>query len=653
MSRRLICFALACLLFSLVVFAGRNENKEKKKKQEASSFQHHVVVTATRLEAPSREIASSISVITEDDLEQKKRATILEALQEVAGISIIQNGAAGGAASVFIRGANSEHTLVMMDGVELNDPITPSRSYDLAHYSLNNVERIEVLRGPQSTLYGQDALSGVINIITKKGQGKPRLNLSSFGGSYGTYQAMAGISGSDKKIYYSLGASFFRTSGLSAASTAYEGNQEKDGYRNFTLYARGGFRASNNLDFDFVVRSVNTKIDIDNFGGAYGDDPNNIQEYDALFVKSEARALLLQNRWEQKLSLSVVNYNRQHENPTDPIHLFDSDRSRYKSSKWKLDWQHNLFLHNTNILTIGVEHQQEQGESEYLSESQLWGISESIFPQKKTHITGIYVQDQIKLADRFFAAVGARLDNHKQFCSSLTYRLAPAYFIKKSNTKLKATLGTGFKAPSLYQLYAPGTIYGPIGNEDLKPEKSTGLDIGFEQQFLIGKVVLGATYFFNQYKHLIKYSMKGFKNIGSAESKGIELFIKAHPHRTVAINAAYTRIDAKDKDTGTELLRRPKDRLTVSMEYSFQKKANLAFSMIYIGKRKDEFYSGWTSSTVTMPSYFLLNAVASYELIQNTQIYLRLENILDEKYEMIKGYGTPGFSIYGGVKLSL
>lgn len=649
MSKKILCFILAISSLSLCIFS--EVEQKSTKKEEAASLQYEIVVTATRLETPTKEIASSITVITKEDLERTKKITVLEALQEVLGVTVIQNGPPGGAASVLLRGANSEHTLVMMDGVELNDPISPSRSCDLAHLSTENVERIEILRGPQSTLYGSDALGGVINIITKKGQGKPGFHLSTQGGSYRTLVSNAELSGGTDKIHYSIGTSYFRTDGFSAASTSYEGNEEEDGYQNLTLSGRLGFRPLDNLELDFTVRTINTKIDIDNFGGAYGDDPNNTQEYDALILKGQVRGLFLRNRWEQKINISFVDYDRKYENPTDETHPFDSDNSEYKSKQWKLDWQHNLFLHETNTLTFGVEYQEEQGESEYYSES-MWGPYSSIFPLQKAHNTGVYIQDQVRFAGQFFATIGARLDNHSQTGTAITYRIAPACFIKQTGTKFKATYGTGFKSPSLYQLYAPGTIWGPIGNKDLESEKTTCWDVGIEQNLLQNKLILGATYFSSSYENLIDFDFaQGYINILKASSKGAEFIFQAWPTDNLLLSASYTRTEAKDEETDEYLLRRPKDKFTAKLNFNFLEKGNIALSLIFLGERDDKEYVGWTATRVTMPSYTLLNATASLDIIRNAQIFFRLDNILDEEYEIVRGYATPGFSAYGGFKI--
>ena len=651
MFKKVFCLALAVCILSFNIYSKEDQKEEKKEKPSSPPLQHEIVVTATRIETPAKEIASSVTVITREDLERTKTITVLEALREVLGVATIQNGPAGGAASVLLRGANSEHTLVLMDGIELNDPISPSRSFDLAHLMLENVERIEILRGPQGTLYGSDALGGVVNIITRKGQGRPRLYLSGLGGSLGTLHSNAGISGNTQIIGYSFGVSYFRSEGLSAASTNYEGNEEKDSYRNSTFSGRLNFHPLKNLDIDFILRILKTRTDIDNFGGAYGDDPNSTQEYDALFLKTQVRSLHLENRWEQKLGLSLVDYDRRHKNLVDSAHPADSENGIFKSKLFKIDWQNNFFLHETNTLTFGIDFQQEQGESEYHSEG-LWGPFSSIFPLERAHTTGFYIQDQIRIASRFFATAGVRLDKHSQFGTSLTYRLAPAYLIERTGTKFKATYGTGFKSPSLYQLYAPGTLLGPIGNRDLRPEKSVGWDLGFEQEILKDKIFVGATYFQNNYKDLINFDFsQGYLNIGRAESKGAELIIITSPLSDLTIKATYTFTEAKDKDTDTHLLRRPKHKFTANMNYNFLEKGNFNLSFIHVGEREDMDFSTWPAARVNLSCYSLLNAAISFDINSSFQVFSRLDNIFDQDYEMVKGYGTPGFCAYAGFKI--
>jgi vitamin B12 transporter len=645
MHRRILSFALITLLVCSFL------HPQEDQKNKDASLQHEIIVTANRVETPSREIATSITVVTAEDLRRSNKTTLLEALQEVIGVDVFQNGPQGGSSSVFLRGANSEHTLIMMDGVELNDPITPSRSYDLAHFSIDNIDRIEILRGPQSTLYGSDALSGVINIITKKGTGKPSFSLSGYGGSFGTYSGNTGISGQHKSISYSIQASYFQSEGFSAIKSSVERNEENDGYKNITLAGRLLFNLKDNMELGLIVRSIRTKSEIDINSSTYRDDPNAVQEYDSFLIKGEFRGLFLKNRWEQKFSISLVDYDREQNNPKDDFHPFEMDHGLYKSRSMKLDWQNNFFLSESHTLTFGCGFLQEQGESEYRSESLFGGFS-SIFPQKKAHTLGFYFQDRIKAAKRFYATIGFRLDHHKQFGASFTYRIAPAYLIEKTGTKLKMTWGTGFKSPSLYQLYAPGNLWGPVGNTQLEPEKSTGWDIGIEQKLLKETVDLGITYFSIDFTNLINFSfVEGFVNISRARSTGIEFLLMTRISNKTFFSTSYTYTKAQDKDSGEALLRRPRNKFSANLDIPFLEKGHLRISLLHIGQREDIEVIGWTSQRVFLDSYTLLNAAASYTIMESIQIFARLDNITNAKYEMIKDYRTPGISAYGGLKV--
>lgn len=640
-------------LITLVVFQLPLDAEDKKNQTTPPSLQHEVVVTATRVETPTREIASSVTVITATELEKLKKTTVLEALQTVMGLAISQNGGPGGASSAFIRGANSEHILILFDGVEVNDPMNPSRSYDLAHLSVENIDRIEVLRGPQSTLYGSDALGGVINILTKKGQGKPRLSLSSLGGSYRTLGSALEFGGSSGAVDYSLGLSQYGTGGISAASTVYAGNKEKDGYNNLSLSGRLGLGLKNGIEADLVFRAIAAKTNLDNFGGPGGDDPNSTQDYRSLFLRGQVRGLFAQSRWEQKLGFSFIRSNREHDNPVDDAHPFDAEKGSFKSGRLKVDWQNNLFIAPTNTLTFGADAAREQGESEYTSFS-LWGPYESPFPRRQADQAGFYVQDQMKIAGRFYATVGARLDHHSRAGTAFTYRLAPAYFIEKTQTKLKATIGTGFKSPSLYQLFAPGTFWGPIGNERLKPEESRAWDVGIEQFFLNGRAQAGVAYFRNDFRNLIDFDFSlGYVNIGRARTRGVEIYGEIRPGESLHLRASYTRLDAKDLDNGTALLRRPRDKSTARIDYAFSGKWNLGVSAGYTGERADKDFSGAVSRDVTLPGYFLLDASLSFSPNPRAQFFFRFDNILDAKYETVFGYGTLGFAVYAGFKVGL
>jgi vitamin B12 transporter len=642
-------------LFSVVLFALplRLWPEEDPQQKSPPPERHEIVVTATKLETPAREVGSSVSVIAGEALERDKREFLLEALRESVGVAVTQNGGPGEAASVFIRGANSEHTLVLLDGVPLNDPVNPSRSADLAHVYFDNIDRVEILRGPQSPLYGSDALAGVVNILTKRGEGPARLTLGMSGGSYGTYSGQAGLSGSTAAIDYSLGVSGFASRGISAASVLRPGNSEKDGYRNLTLSGRIGVSLRKDFELEVVGRAVGAGTDIDNFGGAYGDDPNNRQDYRLLFLKTQVRGLFLKNRWEQKLAMAVTDSRRSHDNLPDDLHPVESETGVFRGRLLTVDWQNNFYIHASNTVTGGLELRQEQGESRYNYAYSGMDFP-SLFPLQKAAAAGLYAQDSIRLAGRFFATAGIRYDHHSQAGDAFTYRLAPAYVIQETGTKLRASLATGFKAPSLYQLYAPSTIYGPIGNPDLKPEKVRGWDAGIDQSWSGGRVRASLTYFRNDFENLIDFSFsEGYVNVGRALSRGVEAELEVRPLEDLSLSVLLTHLDARDTGTGERLPRRPENTLSLLAHYDFLGRWRVSLAYDYAGDRRDFDYSALSSVPVVLSPYALLNGVLTYLARPGLQVFARVDNALNTRYEMVFGYGTPGLSLQMGVRLTI
>jgi vitamin B12 transporter len=614
-------------------------------------LRHEIVVSATRIETPAKEIASSVTILTRRDLDRAGRTSVLEAIQDGLGVAAVRNGGPGSASSVFLRGANSEHVLVLLDGVTLNDPMNPSRSFDLSHLTLDNVERIEILRGPQSTLYGSDALAGVINIVSRRGAGKPSGSIETSGGSYDTWRGAASVSGSAGRLSYAFGLSRYQTGGLSAASAAYAGNTEADGYRNATLSGNVGWSFSPSTEAGIVIRAVDARSDIDGFGGPYGDDPNSRQDYRSWLIGVKGRTLLLGGRWELKASASHLGATRDNDNPVDDLHPYDSESGSFRSRLAKLDIQNNFFLSGAHTLTLGGDWQRESGESSYLSESE-WGSYASDFPNRRAERTGVFVQDQLRIGGLFFATAGIRLDDHSRTGTSLTWRVAPALVLDATGTRLKATAGTGFKSPSLYQLYAPGTIWGLIGNESLRPERSTGWDAGIEQSWAEGRWLAGLTWFRNDFRDLIDYDYSlGYVNIGRARTQGLEVLLSWQPSDAADIRLSYTRMDARDLDAGTVLPRRPRDKAAVEAFWRLFPRWEVRFSAAFIGSRPDRDYTAAGYPAVTLRDYFLADADISYQAGPKTRVFLRIDNLFDERYETVYGYGTPRLSAYGGVRI--
>ncbi|WP_225071165.1 TonB-dependent receptor [Desulfuromonas sp. CSMB_57] len=614
-----------------------------------------VVVTATRLETPLSQVASSVTVISRQDIENQQPSHVIDVLRSVPGLDVVRQGGSGQQTSIFLRGANSTHTLVLVDGVEVNDPSNPGRSFDFANLAVDNIERIEIVRGPGSTLYGSDALGGVINIITRKGSGKPKVAISAEGGSFDTHQERLSLSGGNDLINYSLTASYFDTKGISAAAKKY-GNTERDGFDRTTVSTRFGLTPLGNVDVDFFLRYIKSNTDLDTFAGPGGDDPNNTFHSESIYARIQGRLMLLNDLWEQRLGLSLTDYARKNIDRTDPDHPFDSSRTTYDSRLYKMDWQHNLYFTSANVFTLGGEYKKEEakGKSQFFYEDPLWNTDDS-FSKKSVETFSAFLQDQVILWDDFITTFGLRVDDHQTFGARLTYRITSSYLFRPTGTRIKGTFGTAFKAPTLAQLFENSTWV--LGNPNLAPEKSRGWDIGLEQKFWDDRISLSATYFENRFEDLINtfFSFSSFKyeyeNIDKAESKGVELTASVRPMDNLTLSASYTYTDTENRATGNQLLRRPRHKYNLNADYRFLDRGNVNLDIFYVGKRDDIDLLIW-DQTKTLGAYTVVNLAIAYDLAKHLRIHGRVENLFDEDYEEVNGFGTPGIAGYVGATLS-
>jgi len=266
---------------------------------------------------------------------------------------------------------------------------------------------------------------------------------------------------------------------------------------------------------------------------------------------------------------------------------------------------------------------------------------------------GVYLQDRMGYGP-FDAVANVRYDEHETFGGEMTYRLAPSFELAKAGTRLKGSVGTGFKAPSLYQLYAPATAWGPTGNADLDPETSLGWDAGVEQAIIPGVLTLGVTYFASDVKDLIEF-VNGYENVSEVDDRGVEVMASLAPTDNLTVNATYTYTEAENKTTGAQLIRIPKDRATLSVAYDINVRTRVNAMVLYVGEREDRYFDStmFTSLDVKADAYTVVNLAANFDLTDNVTLFGRVDNVFDEAYEEVYGYGTAGISGYGGVKVAL
>lgn len=610
-----------------------------------------VVVTANRTETPYYSIGSSVTIITSDEISKKHYNTVVDVLREVPGLSIIQQGGQGKIANLFMRGANSNHTLVFIDGVKVNDASSPNNAFDFSILNTSDIEKIEIVRGPQSTLYGSDAIAGVINIITKGLNKNKNYSISFEGGSHSFYKGNFSLNGNYGIVDYFLSAAGIGSKGISASNSKY-GNSESDGFNNNSLTSKLNFNFLNNLKMNLLYKYSKLKTDLDQ-NDKLGDDPNYNYNVEEQLYKAELKNDLFNKMWEQVVSASFVKRLAKAKDDVDEIRPNTSSNSYNHSERIKIGWQNNFYLIKNNLITAGIETELEKANTSYLSTSE-WGPYESVFPEKSMRTTGIYLQDQFNIAHSLFTSLGIRIDKNEKYGTITTFRFAPAYYFHSTNTKLKMSYGSGFKAPSLYYLFDP-----LFGNPDLKPEESKGWDIGFEQFFMNGKFSFGATYFNLKLTNMFGYDAN-FKtiNIAKASSKGLEIYSTLSDFNGVSFNINYTYNETKDEyqkssDYNQQLLRRPKHQLYLNIGYQLNDKILLNSSFKYVGERDDKDFSFYPAKRVTLSDYSLINFSATYRLLNNLEIYGKIENLFNKDYEEVLYYGTLGRTFYLGCNFKL
>lgn len=587
---------------------------------ESADVDDVVVVYGARLQQALTEVGSSVSIITADELDALGVDYVLDAVATVPGVTVNQNGSFGGVATVRIRGAASEQTLVIIDGVVVNDPTSPGGGYDFARLDPSNIERIEVLKGPQSTLWGTDAMGGVVNIITKRPRQGFDSKVFAQAGSYSAFRAGATISNATEHFDFRLAATNHTTDGISKADEA-NGNSEKDGFDSTNISFRGGINLPANARLQATVLWTDADADFDSFVfGAQG----NVGDGDELSVVEELTSNLtltlplLDGRFDNSFLIGYSDIDR--DSFTDGLPGFGSEGERQSYR-----YQGTLQINDTNRLAFGAEREDTKSSGD------------------ATSIDGLFALYELQLRDTLTLTGGLRRDDHERFGGATTGRFAVAYNPHEQVT-LHASWGEGFKAPSLFQttFFCCGAI---APNADVRPESSDAYDIGVTVRSGDGRGEFGISYFNQDTTDLINFSfaLGGYENIDKARSRGFELQADYQLLDWLGVSTNYANIRAQD-GSGAALIRVPKHSGDLALHFAPEGQLSGMMLMRYNGKEQDPNGSvdSWTRVDVS----------ALYALSDSVEIYARVENLFDEQYQQIIGYGTPGLSGHIGARFA-
>ncbi len=577
----------------------------------------NLTVYGVRLDQAETEVGSSITIITADDIKATGVDYVLDAVAMAPGVTINQNGAYGGSASVRIRGATSEQTLVIIDGVVANDPTSPGGGFNFARLDPANIERIEVLKGPQSTLWGSDAIGGVINIITKRPATGLGGNAFAQAGSYGTQRGGASISGADERFDFRLAVSRHSTDGISKADEI-NGNTEDDSYEATTVSANGGVNIGD-ARLQAKVLWTDAESEFDSFiFGAQGNvgDGDELSATEELSSNLTLQLPLFGGKLDNQFLLGFADIDRANFNAGAPTFASEGDRLTYR-------YQGVLSINDEQRLAFGVEREDSESNGE------------------DTSIDGLFALYELQALESLTVTAGVRRDDHERFGAETTGRLTLAYNPSDQLT-LRASWGEGFKAPTLFQttFFCCGAT---APNTDLKAESSDAFDIGITYRSADAKGQVGLTYFDQDTTNLITYASGGYENIARASSSGFELDSSYYITEWLEASMNYAFIDAEDGD-GETLTRVPKHSGDVALSFNPEAKLSGTLMIRYNGEEQDR--------NGVVAEWVRVDLSGRYALTDTVELYARVENLFDDHYQQIIGYGAPGLSGYVGARLS-
>lgn len=595
-----------------------------------------VVVTANRAERPIDEVGQSVTVIDAAQIETRQSPAVIELLRTVPGVTATRAGV-GGVGSVNIRGADPQQTLLLIDGVKLDDPASPGGGYDFGGLMTANIERIEVVRGSQSVIWGSRAIGGVINVITRAPSDDPELNAQAEYGWRDTINAAANASGRFGPVSASLGGSWFDTEGYSA----YARGTERDGYRNWSLNGKVEVTPVEALTIEARARYSDGRIELDGYAPptyAFGDtgDHSTSKEWTGY---AGARLNLLEGRFVNRAGVSYSRVDRTNYDATD----FATFGSR--GTNRRFEYQGTLDL-GAIAAVIGAENEV----SRFRADN--FGAQSSA----RARINSVYGELTVRPVTGVALTAGARHDDHSRFGGATTFAASAAVSPNGGATRLRASYGQGFGAPSLYQLF------GDYGNTLLVPERSKSWDAGVAQRILGGAAEVGVTYFHRDTENQIDFvSCFGsaspicvnrpfgtYDNVRDTRAKGVEATLALRPIENFDVSFAYSFLDATNRATGTQLGRRPRETASVVGDWRWSFGLTTGFTVAVVG---DSFED--PANLRRLDGYALVDIRAALPIGERLEIYGRIENLFDARYQTVLDYGTARRAAYAGVRVKL
>lgn len=598
-----------------------------------------VIVTGSREPLPRAQLGSAISVLDAEALLARQTPQLSQILRDLPGLAVSRTGPVGSQTQIRIRGAEGNQTLVLIDGIEATDPVS-SFEFDFGTLMTTGVERIEVIRGPQSALYGSEAIGGVINIITRRPRKGLDIEALGEGGSFGSARVGATVSGGTERYGASVSAGYFDTGGISASPT---GNED-DGHENLTLSGKAIARPLEALELGVIGRYVeaDSEFDDQDFATSEVVDADRLRKFSAFYGRTYANLELFEGLWLQRFSAELTDT----ESDTFTDGAFENS---FEGRRKKLEYQSTVTL-PLGALTAAVEH--EDLDFDAIAAD----AGDPLNQNRDDEQTSIVGELQLSPLDGLFLTAGVRRDFNDIFADETTWRATAAYELT-GTTRLHASYGTGVSDPTFFDRFGffPDQF---VGNPALTPEQAEGWDAGVAQRLWDDRIELDATFFYSTLEDEIVsvfdpviFLSTVENQAGESERMGVELTLHAEPIAGLSLDGAYTYLDAEEPD-GSEEIRRAKHIASLTATYRLpEERAEISLDFDYNGKQDDLDFSTFPATRVTLDEFLLVTLAVRYRLFEGVEAFGRIENLLDEDYRNVLGFNTPGIGAYAGLRV--